>query len=168
MTRITANNRGLGSLVESFVLESSTVSKDGAFPVRVTADGEGISPALTWTDLPDRAVTLALIVEDADSPTPIPLVHALVANLTRQGALGEGDMNQRGDDLVIGRNSFFKQGWLPPDPPRGHGPHRYAFQAFALDKILDLAPRFGRSSLIDAMKGHILGRSMLVATYERA
>ena len=25
--------------------------------------------------------------------------------------------------------------YLPPDPPPGHGPHRYAFQVFALDTV---------------------------------
>ena len=54
-------------------------------PAQYTADGTGISPPLQWTGVPSQAASLALIVEDADSPTPAPLVHAIVVNLTRTG-----------------------------------------------------------------------------------
>jgi phosphatidylethanolamine-binding protein (PEBP) family uncharacterized protein len=82
-----------------------------------------------------------------------------------EGAIREGV--ERDTGLLIGKNSFFNASWLPPDPPRGHGPHRYAFQLFALDKTLPLASRFGRSSLLSAMRGHVLARGVLVAMYSR-
>lgn len=170
MNRIAANREDLGGSNEALVLESPAFAKDTTIPVRFTADGEGVSPPLRWSQLPEGTVSLALLVEDADSPTPVPLVHALVANLTRVGELAEGAIRADGErdtGLVIGKNSFFDQGWLPPDPPRGHGPHRYAFQLFALDKTLPLAARFGRNALLAAMRGHILARGVMVAMYSR-
>jgi phosphatidylethanolamine-binding protein (PEBP) family uncharacterized protein len=68
---------------------------------------------------------------------------------------------------LIGKNSFMKIGWLPPDPPRGHGPHRYAFQLFALDKILPLTDHPGRNALLAAMRGHILARGVMIGMYSR-
>jgi hypothetical protein len=170
MNRIAANREELGGQNESLLLESPAFAKDTDLPVRFTADGEGVSPPLRWSQLPEGTISLALIVEDADSPTPAPLVHALVANLTRVGELGEGAIRadgERDSGLLIGKNSFFDPAWLPPDPPRGHGPHRYAFQLFALDKVLPLVPRFGRNALLAAMRGHIRARGVLIAMYSR-
>lgn len=167
MNRIAANQEKLGDSVTALVLESSAFPRDAALPVRFTADGEGVSPPLNWSVLPDRTVSLALLVEDADSPTPMPLVHAIVANLVPGSHLIEGAIVEKDGGPIVGKNSFLKAGWLPPDPPRGHGPHRYAFQLFALDKMLDLAPRPGRRQLLDAIRGHILARDVLIATYSR-
>ena len=76
------------------------------------------------------------MVEDADAPTPHPLVHAIVVGLEPgDGALAEGALDSAdhdGSGLQAGRNSYLQARWLPPDPPPGHGVHRYAFQLFAL------------------------------------
>ncbi|MDB6163885.1 MAG: phosphatidylethanolamine-binding protein, partial [Xanthomonadaceae bacterium] len=65
---------------------------DGApLPLRYTADGEGLSPPIQWHAVPHAARSVALLMEDADSPTPRPLVHAIVWNLPAEdGVLGEG------------------------------------------------------------------------------
>jgi len=170
MNRIAANQENLGGSNEALLLESPAFAKDTQLPARFTADGEGVSPPLRWSQLPEGTVSLALLVEDADSPTPSPLVHAIVVNLTRAGELAEGAIREeleRDDGPLVGKNSFFKPGWLPPDPPRGHGVHRYAFQLFALDKTLPLAARPGRGALLSAMRGHILARGVMIAVYSR-
>ena len=53
----------------------------GTIPPLYTADGAGMSPPLTWRGLPADAAALLLVVEDADSPTPRPLVHAIATSL---------------------------------------------------------------------------------------
>ena len=53
----------------------------GPLPVACTADGEGVSPPLHWSGVPAAATSVVLIVEDADSPTPHPLVHAIAVGL---------------------------------------------------------------------------------------
>ena len=118
---------------------SSPAFADGArLPVRCTADGDGVSPPLTWGAPPEGTAMMALIVEDADSPSSQPLVHAIVWGLAAAaGSLGEGAIAADGagdaDGGDVGRNSFLRDGWLSPDPPTGHGEHRYLFQLFALD-----------------------------------
>jgi Raf kinase inhibitor-like YbhB/YbcL family protein len=141
-------------------------------PERFTADGEGISPPLVWGVLPRGTKSLALIVEDPDAPTPEPLVHAVVwgihsyVHALAEGRIqpdGHGDAN--GSD--VGRNSFFFEGWLPPDPPTGHGDHHYAFQIFALDLIEFPGFTPGRGALVEAMKGRVLGAGLLSGVYAR-
>jgi Raf kinase inhibitor-like YbhB/YbcL family protein len=167
MNRIAANQENLGGSNEALVLESPAFAKDTNLPVRFTADGEGVSPPLRWSQLPEGTVSVALLVEDADSPTPAPLVHAIVVNLTRAGELAEGAMVDRDGGPLIGKNSFMKAGWLPPDPPRGHGPHRYAFQILALDNVPQFDWPPGREHLLRAIRPHVIGRGSLVGIYQR-
>src|SRR3954454_6735579 len=62
-------------------LESPAFVSHRDMPALYTADGEGISPPLRWGAVPEGTRSLVLIVEDADSPTRSPLVHAIVAHL---------------------------------------------------------------------------------------
>ena len=162
----------LGGDFGPLVLASPAFADGGTLPTRFTADGEGISPPLVWGALPEGTRSLALIVEDPDSPTPEPLVHALAWGIhSYVHALPEGRICADGDGTAngtdVGRNSFFFEGWLPPDPPSGHGEHRYAFQIFALG-LMDF-PGFtpGRGALVEAMSGNVLGAGILIGTYER-
>src|SRR5215203_5741366 len=100
-------------------LMSPAFAYGGRLPVRFTADGEGVSPPLLWTDVPAGTSSLALIVEDPDAPALHPLVHALVWNLPHdERRLAEGAITQDGagsaDGRDVGRNSYFGEGWLAP------------------------------------------------------
>jgi Raf kinase inhibitor-like YbhB/YbcL family protein len=143
----------------------------GPLPTPCTADGDGVSPPLQWSGVPEAATSVVLIVEDADSPTPHPLVHAIAVGLAPQeGSLREGALADDADtpaEARLGRNSYLQHGWLPPDPPPGHGRHRYAFQVFALggDEPLPEAP--GRDALVEALEARAIASGLLVGTYER-
>ncbi len=136
-----------------------------------TADGEGRSPPLRWTGVPATARALVLIVEDADSPTPRPLVHAIAVGLAPiDGALEEGALDDELDapaDTRLGRNSYLRNCWLPPDPPPGHGVHRYAFQVFALAGDAALPESPGRDALMEALEHDAIASGLLIGTWER-
>ena len=139
-------------------------------PERYTADAVGVSPPLQWSGVQAVARSLVLIVEDADAPTPQPLVHAIVVDLAPEdGALAEGALpskDHEGSGVRAGRNSALQAAWLPPDPPPGHGVHRYAFQVFALaGGGFDGTP--GRDAVLDAIRDHGLASGCLIGTYER-
>ena len=154
-----------GHLIGAITLESPAFADHAPIPERFTDDGDGVSPPLRWSGAPDPARSMVLIVEDADSPTPKPLVHAIVADLgTQDGMLAEGAI---GEDAPAGRNSFLSHAWLPPDPPPGHGAHRYVFQIYALDHAPPLGAQAGRAAVIEALRGHVLAIGVLVGTYER-
>ncbi len=157
--------------VEASVELSSPAFANGArLPERFTGDGAGVSPPLLWGKVPDGTECLALIVEDPDAPTPSPVVHGIVWNLDpASGGISEGAIVADGDggtDGDVGRNSF-REGWLPPDPPTGHGVHNYAFQLFALGRSAAPGATPGRTALVDAMRGHVLAAGLLTGTYSR-
>jgi len=147
-------------------------------PRQYTADGQGLSPPLHWSGVPVQATDVVLIVEDADSPTPQPLVHAIARDLhggggheKGAGALVEGALSDVGDTdplVAMGRNSLLQSVWLPPDPPPGHGVHRYVFQLFALGPGESLPDTPGREAVRSAVQQRGLSSGCLVGTYERA
>lgn len=160
----------LGSF-ESLHIASMAFGNGDRLPERFTADGEGVSPPLFWTQVPEGTERLVLIVEDPDAPAPQPLVHAVVWGLAVDGQLEEGairaDGAGGGDGSDVGRNSFFGEGWLPPDPPTGHGTHHYAFQLFALGPGVEVGANPGRGEIVKAMAGHVLAAGLLTGTYSR-
>lgn len=156
---------------ETIAVESAGFGHGAALSKDFTEDGRKISPPLAWRNLPAGTRSVVLLVEDADSPTPAPLVHAIVLDLPGQdGALAEGALRSAGSagqPHRLGKNSFMKPEYLPPDPPSGHGPHRYVFQVFALDAVLEPRPEPGRGEVVEAMRGHVLAKGLLIGTYER-
>jgi Raf kinase inhibitor-like YbhB/YbcL family protein len=153
-------------------LSSQAFVFNGRLPVRFTADGDGLSPPLSWDGVPREAESLALIVEDADSPTPHPLVHAIVVGLLAgRGSLDEGALNSPdhvGAGVETGQNSFFRRAWLPPDPPRGHGEHRYVFQVYALRAGATFSEAPGRREFIATILDRAIAVGCLIGTYERS
>jgi Raf kinase inhibitor-like YbhB/YbcL family protein len=165
------NMSGLRSGMSAITVNSLAFADHAPIPVRYTADGEGLSPPLQWHGVPAGAASVVLMVEDADAPTPRPLVHAIVVDLPgADGALGEGALKSPGHDgeqVHEGRNSYLMAGWLPPDPPPGHGVHRYAFQLFALAPGPAFGSTPGRDDVMQAVRERALASGCLIGTYER-
>lgn len=176
LDQIAFNLIDLRSGTASIEVRSLAFNDHQPLPAQYTADGAGTSPPLEWTGVPAGAASLLLIVEDADAPTPHPLVHAIAAELPpADGALAEGALSSAasssadsdGPALKIGRNSYLQSGWLPPDPPPGHGVHRYAFQLFALAPGAAFGETPGRDAVLKALQEHALASGCIIGTYER-
>lgn len=112
----------------------------------------------------------ALIVEDPEAPSSKPLAHALVGGIpATERELAEGALGPepQGGPATVGRNSFRRPSWLPPDPPPGHGPHDYVCQLFALSEMPELGDSPGRGEFTKAIAGTVLAAGVLIGTYER-
>jgi Raf kinase inhibitor-like YbhB/YbcL family protein len=133
-------------------------------PTRYTADGRSDEPPLAFAGVPAQAQSLALVIEDPDAPTPQPFVHWLLYGIPA-GATSIDEAHALG--AKAGKNSMLKTAWAGCAPPKGDVAHRYFFQLFALDRHLELPPRVGRSTLLFAMGGHLLGCAILIGTYKR-
>ena len=153
-------------------VSSPTFHFNGALPTRYTADGLGVSPPLQWDAVPAGAGSIAILVEDADSPTPHPLVHAIVVDIDPEiRSLDEGALashQHAGSGLETGPNSYLQRAWLPPDPPPGHGEHRYVFQVIALMPGPKFSRPPGRREFIEAILNRAVAVGCLIGTYERA
>lgn len=151
-------------------VSSSAFNDCAPMPRRYSADGDGISPPLHWSNAPSEAASLLLIVEDPDAPTPQPLIHAIVIRLPPgDGSLDEGALRSAdhlGAGLKMGRNSYMQACWIPPDPPPGHGPHRYAFQLFALNEAR-FSDTPGRDEVEEKLHRHAIASGCLIGTYQR-
>ena len=151
-------------------VSSPAFENNSPIPVEYTADGDGVSPPLEWKGIPAQASSLVVVVEDADAPTARPLVHLIVVNLpARDGGLREGEIQRErlesGADT--GRNSFLRVAWLPPDPPPGHGQHRYVFQVFAISGTMKFGDHPGRGAVVDVLRERAIAAGQLIGTYER-
>jgi phosphatidylethanolamine-binding protein (PEBP) family uncharacterized protein len=62
---------------------------------------------------------------------------------------------------------LLQSGWLPPDPPPGHGLHRYVFQVYALEAGDSLGDKPGRDAVRKALMERGLASGCLIGTYER-
>ena len=164
-------NKHFADVSETIGLSSTMFEHGSPMPADVSEDGRKLSPPLAWRGVPPGCAEIILVVEDADSPTPEPLVHAIVLGLPGQdGSLAQGALlstGSAGEGHKQGKTSFLKADFLPPDPPAGHGPHRYAFQIFALDRPAVVGREPGRGAVVEAMKGHVVAKGLLIGTYER-
>jgi len=142
----------------------SDFTDGGDIPFAHSADGGGFAPPLSWADVPPEARSLALLVEDPDAPTPNPFVHWIVYGIPPQaGSIGDALVQ----GAFAGRNSMFRSQWAGCAPPKGDRAHRYVFQLFAVDGPLSLRPHAGRSAVLEALRGRVMGLGLLAGTYQR-
>lgn len=131
--------------------------------------GQDTSPALDWSAVPTGTAQLLLVVEDPDAPTPKPFNHGVflidpaVTGLAR-GAL-DGASPATG---VRALRSGKGQGYLGPAPIKGHGPHRYAFQLFALGEPITSVADLSAAKTEDvlAAAGPVLARGRIDGFYD--
>lgn len=151
----------------SIELKSDAFKAGEDIPRKYTCDGAGISPPLSWNNIPDNARELVLIVEDPDAPAGN-WAHWVVYGLSP-------DVNNLSENIPKKDTaSGFKQGkttgggigYEGPCPPRG-STHRYFFRLYALDKTLDIKPGSTRDAVRKQIEGHIAAQGELMGRYSR-
>jgi hypothetical protein len=142
-------------------LSSQAFENGGSIPREYTCDDADVSLPLTFSEVPENAQSLALIMDDPDAPMGT-WVHWLVWNIP-PNTTGLS----KGENITFpqGKNDFGKLYYGGPCPPSGT--HRYYFKLYALDTMLDLTAGATKKQLEDAMKGHIIEETQLMGTYSR-
>src|SRR5574342_865171 len=142
---------------------SSPAFVDGAeIPARHTCDGDDISPRLLWSGVPDRARSLALVLDDPDAPRGT-FTHWVVSDLSADlTELAEGSTKG-----IQGRNSFGRTGYGGPCPPPRDDAHRYRFTLYALDVPAIALSDGTREELERKFGAHVLGTAQLMGRYKR-
>lgn len=148
-------------------ITSSGFSYEETIPRKHSCDGEGISPALQFFNVPEAALSLVLICEDPDVPEHIKangiFDHWLVWDIPATTREVPEDHNPDG---ITGKNSAGGTGYTGMCPPDGL--HRYFFRLYALDTTLELNPKEAdKDILLLSMEGHVLDSAELMGTYER-
>lgn len=133
-------------------------------PVRYTCDGENVAPPLEWSNVPDGAESLALVMDDPDAPWGL-FTHWVVYDLPAD-VTGLPEGGALPPPAGEGQNDYGRTGYAGPCPPPGPH-HRYYFRLFALDTALGLTTPPEPDELRRLMCGHILDHAELMGTYGR-
>ena len=149
---------------------SSAAFRDGAsLDRRFSEYADGVSPPLAWSTVPG-ARSYVIVAEDPDAKPVAPFVHWLAWNIPAGVTqLPEGVQEQprltEPEGVLQGRNTRGSIGYYGPRPPVGDTAHRYHFQVFALDTVLDVPFGADRDQLLAAMQGNVLAKGALVGRY---
>ncbi len=148
-------------------IESSSFQEGGMIPSKYTCDGADVSPALSWSNIPDGTKSIAIISDDPDAPMGT-WVHWVLYDLPLDITnLPENTPDEKtlNNGAKQGTNDFGRIGYGGPCPPGGT--HRYYFKIYALDATLELKPGATKSQLLSAMKGRVLSEGQLMGKYKR-
>lgn len=140
--------------------------------------GDNVSPHLAWSEPPAGTARMLLLVEDIDAPIVAnPAVHCLAlvdpAALETPGELPAGGLGKK--DPAVGvqlLRSVIGRGYVGPEALKGHGPHRYVFQLYALgDRVLDGADdallKARPRALLASVDAPVLARGRITGVQER-
>ena len=166
------NDSAFAGVPASIVLSSIAFANGETIPPRYAGRGAGdnVSPPLTWSNVPSEAAELILVLEDPDAPMPRPFVHMIATGIDPQtnGLVKAALSNsEKPAGLHLGRNTAGRAAYMGPRALRGHGPHRYVFQLFALDRRLNFDNPPKLAELKQAMHGHVLARGRLDGCFRR-
>lgn len=132
-------------------------------------NGKNISPNFSFADVPSGTKSLALALIDYH-PIASNWVHWIVINIPpavssiTEGA-SKGDLPPGSKELI---NSFGKNGYGGPEPPRGSGKHNYTTTVYALniDKI-EISGRITEREFLAKIKNHIIDKAVYTGYFSR-
>lgn len=154
---------GVAEQLGDLELTSPAFNDGHPIPEKYGRSGQDVNPPLEMAGIPDRAESLALIMDDPNAVEPAGKVwvHWLVWNV--DPARTEIPEGWDPTDAVEGTNDFGESNYVGPDPP--DGTHTYRFKLYALDTNLKLSAGETKRTLGRAMDGTIVARSQLEGTY---
>jgi Raf kinase inhibitor-like YbhB/YbcL family protein len=139
------------------------------------ATGEGLSPAITWANVPAGTKEFVLNMHDMDlarNKTTDDQAHWLVWNIPAT-ATGLPEGVPKGPKLANGAFQFSATGQMYRGPGAGaNGPkHHYVFELYALDAAIDVPPAADafetRVNVMKAIQGHILAKAVYGGLFRR-
>ncbi len=141
-------------------ITSQAFTNGGKIPDKYTMYGENKIPPIHIEQVPEKARSLALIVDDPDAPKGT-FNHWLLFNMDPRIR----DIKEDSVPVMAsqGQNDFGEVGYGGPKPPSGE--HRYFFKAYALDMVLPLGRTTKRDELEREMKDHVLDSAILMGKY---
>jgi len=132
--------------------------------------GQELSPPLAWSGAPAGTAQLLLVIEDIDVPMGRPFVHGLALLAPSVSALPAGALDASTPAVGVRvLRPTFGRGYVGAAPIKGHGPHRYVFQLFALGDPVDAegVATAKPGAVLASVRGPVLARGRLTGTYER-
>ncbi len=176
-----AGQRAAAPAAPAMVLTVSGFPDGGDIPVKFSqaapgvATGEGLSPAISWTNVPAGTRSFFLNMRDMDvarNKTTDDQAHWVVWNIpASETGLPEGV--PKGPKLPNGAYQFSATGQMYRGPgAAATGPkHHYMFELYALDTMVDVQPAAdafeSRANVMKAIQGHVLGKAVYGGLFKR-
>jgi Raf kinase inhibitor-like YbhB/YbcL family protein len=155
---------GLPAAPDQMTLTSPAFPDGGQIPAKYTCDGDNVPPPLRWSGVPAGADSLALVVEDPNTPGGT-FVHWTLFDIdTGLTGVAEGKTPA---NAIEGENSFGNTGYGGPCPPKGADAHHYFFGLYSLPESPDLKSGAKPSEVFDAIERDAGARGVLEGTYRR-
>lgn len=144
--------------MEQLIVSSPAFAEGGWIPVEHSARGCDFSPALQISGIDEKAVSLAIKMDDASHPLFPNYNHWLIWNLPVQATIPAAIPT--GKDIpelpgAVQGMAYGKNRYKGPKPPL-KSTHTYTFTVYALDCMISLSEKSKASDLDRAMQGHIL------------
>jgi Raf kinase inhibitor-like YbhB/YbcL family protein len=173
--------RGAAPAAPPMTLTVTGFQDGGQIPVKFSqaaegvAPGEGLSPAMTWTNTPPGTQSFVLHMHDLDvarNKTTDDQAHWVVWNIPAT-ATGLPEGVPKGAQLADGAYQISATGQMYRGPgAAATGPmHHYMFEIYALDTKLDVTPVADafetRANVMKAMQGHVLGKAVYGGLFKR-
>ncbi len=180
----TAQQRGGAPTAPPMTMTVAGFPDGGQVPVKYSqaapgvAPGEGLSPAITWTNVPAGTQSFVLNMHDMDvarNRTTEDQAHWVVWNIPAT-ATGLPEGVPKGARLADGSYQISATGQMyrGPGAPANGPQHHYVFEVYALDTRLDVQPSAGdnaafetRANVMKAMQGHVLGKAVYGGLFRR-
>jgi len=167
--------RGRGA-VQVMTLATSAWPDGGQIPTKHTQAGEEISPALTWSNVPEGIASFVLIAHDVDAAIGAgtdDILHWMLWNIPAD-ATALPERVPRGAQLPDGTRQISATGpnYRGPGALASGPAHHYVFELFALDATLDVpavgaSPPQTRAAVLAGMAGHVRGKAVYVGLFRR-
>lgn len=128
--------------------------------------GDNVSPALEWSNAPERTRSFVLFTDDQAGRVGLGVSHMVVYGIPANvSSFAEGELSStpQGGRFVAGKSTPGILGWFGPCPPRGNAPQHYATTLIAttLDPA-ELPPGLTKAEVLKALEG---GKNLRAASY---
>ncbi|MBS3112945.1 YbhB/YbcL family Raf kinase inhibitor-like protein [Candidatus Woesearchaeota archaeon] len=152
---------GCAREVNMMKLTSPDFKNNQKIPEKFTCKGNNFNPGLEIENIPVKAKSLVLIMDDPDAPRGT-WVHWIVWNIPITEKIYE---NSVPGGSMQGTNSANQTNYIGPCPPSGT--HRYFFKLYALDTTLNLPKTSTKAGLEQAMQPHVIEKAELIGLFSK-
>ena len=153
----------------ALTVTSNQFGEDGQLPERAahpSVGGQNRSPQLSWSDIPEGTVSIAVSCWDPDAPTTVGFCHWVRTGIAPTAtSLDEGAGTADGP-WTDGFTDWGEHHYGGMAPPAGDAPHHYRFTVYALDIDGSGFDRHTTYAKLQFMiRGHVLAQGTLTGRF---